>query len=236
METVNGEYCTNLVEPMIQLLRTALKGSESQDKFLFASENALPVKPFGYTYRTLLARQSSDLCLMPPEQWHIVDWKIHVKAAQWITLQQRDGERAVEVWDAQGLGDPSDGCKDEWWFTAALLGYPEVRAVGARSDFYSSLHEQARCNTFAIWFRQEELLPPDTPQVQLMSSLDAMSQPSPTLSETDTHARFFRRLSSQGIRALRNSTFLFARKFTQGPQLVDGSSTFAEAFSRIVFS
>lgn len=72
--TVFSAWCSDLVSPMLQLLRSALDAAP-QDvlaKFVFLSSTHLPLKPFGIIQAELGKHPgASDFCLYPPTHWHV---------------------------------------------------------------------------------------------------------------------------------------------------------------------
>lgn len=67
IETVETEYCFGLVAAMNKLLQAAIDAGTGHrnDKFVFASETTLPVKPFQFVYRHLTADDDSHFCFFP---------------------------------------------------------------------------------------------------------------------------------------------------------------------------
>lgn len=102
--TVKSVYCEDLVSPMVQLLKYALKESTSlADKFVFLSESTLPVKPLKDIHATLTAETGSDFCIEPSTSW--LDLRYHgvqpaslVKHGQWVTLSQHHALLLTQRW------------------------------------------------------------------------------------------------------------------------------------------
>ena len=71
--TVNSAYY-HLVEPMNQLLKIALNCSVDQmDRFIFLSENTIPIKPFHMLAKHYLTTIDSEFCITPTNQWLLLN-------------------------------------------------------------------------------------------------------------------------------------------------------------------
>ncbi|CAJ1337622.1 unnamed protein product [Effrenium voratum] len=133
------------------------------------------------------------------------------------------------------------GCLDEFWYLTALYGtLKKVRRDGDQSielpGFTGSPLRidknagwQGKCDTFVIWAKYMHSLGRNEQQ-NLMLSLDPPSVP-----HGGNWARpgWWDTISTKGIHAIRNSDFLFVRKFIDKPTLHDGDN-FAAAYSKIV--
>lgn len=186
-----------------------------------------------------------------------------VKVHQWITLNREHAERASVmwasgklhnfmskfqmnmnsyVWSNNSYGDSRNfGCLDEFWHMAALYG--TLSHVQASKDALVSLPQftngplrvskaagwQGQCDTFVMWAKYLHT-EGNNPFEKLHSSLDPASVPHGGNSQ---RPGWWDTISSYGIRALRNSDFLFIRKFIDNPRLADGGDFIAE-YSRIV--
>ncbi|CAE8657995.1 unnamed protein product [Polarella glacialis] len=116
---VNNTYCEDLVSPMIQLLEHALAGSPEADanefdKFVFLSDSSLPAKSFMHVYSTLTSRDTSDLCVWPPQGWATLPSKeglgldVALKAHQWSALTRRHAKEAVDKWNSGFMRNVTD--------------------------------------------------------------------------------------------------------------------------------
>lgn len=106
VDTVPSAYCSDLVSPMVQLLRAATEESTSGgDKFVFLSESTLPVKPFSDVYSTLTKDSKSDFCISTNDHWgHLAssgdesEKPVLVKHSQWVVLSREHANLVVERW------------------------------------------------------------------------------------------------------------------------------------------
>eukprot|EP00933_Yihiella_yeosuensis_P017021 TRINITY_DN14340_c0_g1_i1.p1 TRINITY_DN14340_c0_g1~~TRINITY_DN14340_c0_g1_i1.p1 ORF type:complete len:380 (+),score=75.56 TRINITY_DN14340_c0_g1_i1:162-1301(+) len=134
------------------------------------------------------------------------------------------------------------GCLDEFWYMTALFGtLKRVRPDGDQSielpGFTGSPLRidkragwQGECDTFVIWSKYMNSLG-DNKQTRLLQNMDQASIP-----HAGNWARpgWWDTISTVGIRGIRNSEFLFVRKFIDKPTLSDGPN-FAAAYAQIVF-
>lgn len=186
-----------------------------------------------------------------------------VKVHQWITLTRPHAERALSLWSAGKLhnfmskfqmnynsyvwsnntyGDNRNfGCLDEFWHMAALYG--TLSHVDATRDAVVNLESftngplyvspsagwQGACDTFVVWAKYLHT-PGNNPFERLHSALDPVSVPHGGNSQ---RPGWWDTISSYGIHAIRNSEFLFVRKFIDNPRLAD-QGDFAVEYSRIV--
>jgi len=272
--TVPSYYCTDLVSPMHQLLAYALASDASngqpQDKFAYVSDSTLPAKPFNAMYATLVARQGSDFCVFPANEWADVPSpgggkELAVKVHQWVTLDRGHAQKLAVDWAAgklhnfmthfqmnwqpwsyndNGFADSRNwGCLDEFWHVAALYGtmnnvnlyaeqsVPLAGFVGGPLRISAGAGWQGACDTFVIWSKYLHI-GGNNPFERFHDSLDRASIPHP-----GNHARpgWWDTISVAGIRAIRNSEFLFVRKFVDGPRLADGGN-FYHTYAQLVLS
>mmetsp|Transcript_17732 Transcript_17732/g.31651 ORF Transcript_17732/g.31651 Transcript_17732/m.31651 type:complete len:399 (+) Transcript_17732:81-1277(+) len=191
--------------------------------------------------------------------------EVAVKTHQWIVLERVHAEKASIMWASGKLHNfmthfqmnskqyswnnnsfadsRNFGCLDEFWHMAALYGtLNHVDATGD-SDVSLSLFTnaplrvsaragwQGSCDTFVIWSKYLHIAG-QNPFLQLHSALDPASIP---------HGGNFQRpgwwdtISLHGIQAIRNSGFLFVRKFIDNPYLASGGN-FGTEYARIVLS
>jgi hypothetical protein len=134
------------------------------------------------------------------------------------------------------------GCLDEFWHMGALYG--PLDHVNVHQDTISLPmfaggplrinHEigwQGTCDTFVVWAKYlGQAGGMGNPFQRLHESLD---QPSIPHGGNSQRPGWWDKMSTTGIKALRNSDFLFIRKFTDQPYLTDGGS-FEQAYIRHV--
>lgn len=118
--TVASHYCVDLVSPMVQLLRSAIKESASpHDKFVFVSESTLPAKPFSIIYSDLMLHQQSDICVGPSDDWlgltlrqnfppYSAERAYLVKHSQWVILSPDHAREMITNWNKVKQGDWPD--------------------------------------------------------------------------------------------------------------------------------
>jgi len=188
-----------------------------------------------------------------------------VKFHQWITLERAHAEKAWNLWSAGTLHNfmayfrmnslqyqwnnntfadsRNFGCLDEFWHMVALYGTLHHNDPGrdqnvqlamfSRSPLRISANAgwQGQCDTFVLWAKYLQTLG-DNPFNALHASLDEPSVP-----HGGNWARpgWWDTLSTHGIRSIRQSSFLFVRKFIDKPHLYDGPN-FANAYSSIVLA
>jgi len=190
--------------------------------------------------------------------------EIAVKVHQWIVLERVHAVNACILWatgknhDLMGrfgmnqnayvwtnntyADNRNFGCLDEFWHMATLYG--TLSHVDSTRDAVVSLNMftntplrisasvgwQGACDTFVMWSKYLHA-PGNNPFSQFHASLDPASIPH---GGNDQRPGWWDTISTHGLQAIRNSGFLFVRKFIDGPRLSDGSD-FTEAYTRIVF-
>lgn len=188
-----------------------------------------------------------------------------VKHHQWITLQRPHAEKAWKLWSAGTLhnfmtyfrmnqiawssGDNAFadsrnyGCLDEFWFMLALYGSLHRPNAQLEQDLYLSMYTngplhmsasagwQGQCDTFVLWWRYL-YTPGNNPFNALYNTLD---QPSIPHGGNIARPGWWDTISTHGLRAIRSSSFLFARKFIDNPRLSDGPN-FHQAFVSLVLA
>jgi len=145
------------------------------------------------------------------------------------------------------------GCLDEYWHMSVLFGpwkiadskgsteyqYPDLTNAPVRIN--ANTGWQGACDTFALWSEYTSASydvpsiagkPSVSPFVKLYSSLDAASMPHVS---DNTRPAWWDTISRHGIQAIRNSDFLFVRKFIDNPTLAYGGD-FSTEYSRLVFT
>jgi len=146
------------------------------------------------------------------------------------------------------------GCLDEYWHMYVLFGPWTITDTEKSSEateyHYADLTNspvriradagwQGTCDTFALW--SEYRTTPfemthgksksgENPWMKLYSSLDVISIPH----DSSTGPAWWDTISRQGIKAIRDSDFLFVRKFIDNPTLAYGGN-FAVEYPRIIF-
>eukprot|EP00928_Gymnodinium_smaydae_P099643 TRINITY_DN9566_c0_g1_i1.p1 TRINITY_DN9566_c0_g1~~TRINITY_DN9566_c0_g1_i1.p1 ORF type:complete len:439 (+),score=84.91 TRINITY_DN9566_c0_g1_i1:204-1520(+) len=118
--TVPSSYCTDLVTPTVQLLKSALASRTevahgALEKFALVSDSTVPVKSFGYVFRELTSSPESDFCIAPPSDWrgaHVDTKKLFlVKHSQWVVLNRDHAHSLVRRWAPPKQWDTFQG----WW-------------------------------------------------------------------------------------------------------------------------
>jgi len=185
-----------------------------------------------------------------------------VKHHQWITLERGHAEKVLKLWSQGHMHDfmtrfqmnsqqyswtnnsfadnRNFGCLDEFWHMAALYGtishdssrdlsVPLSLFTGTPLLISASAGWQGECDTFVMWSKYLHILGRN-PFNQLHSSLDPPSVPH---GGNIARPGWWDKISTTGMRAIRDSSFLFVRKFIDKPALTDGAS-FHEAYARFV--
>jgi hypothetical protein len=188
-----------------------------------------------------------------------------VKVHQWIVLERLHAVNSCIMWSTGKLHDlmakfqmnynsyvwsnntyadsRNFGCLDEFWHMAALYG--TLSHVNAAQDAIVSLQMftntplrvsgsvgwQGACDTFVIWSKYLHA-PGNNPFSKLHSSLDPASIPH---GGNDQRPGWWDTISAYGMRAIRDSGFLFVRKFVDNPRLSDGGD-FGRKYGEVVFS
>lgn len=186
------------------------------------------------------------------------------KHHQWITLERAHAEKASAlwagghmhnfmsyfrmnqdqyIWSNNSYADSRNfGCLDEFWHMAALYGtvtaHPNTESMMdlyrfSGSPLRVSDHTgwQGTCDTFVVWSKYLHASG-DNPFERLHRSLDA-----PSIPHGGNSARpgWWDTISPTGMRAIRNSDFLFVRKFIDNPTLTGGVGDFASNYVQLVF-
>lgn len=137
------------------------------------------------------------------------------------------------------------GCLDEFWHMAAIYG--TLRNIDPHHDAeYVSLEHftggnlrisdgaawQGECDTFVIWSKYMHV-GHDNPFERLHNGLDYSSTPH---GGNAARPGWWDTISEDGIKAIKNSDFLFVRKFIDNPRLAGSSDSFEDAYSSIMFT
>lgn len=190
---------------------------------------------------------------------------VAVKYHQWITLGRAHAQKSWDLWKTghwhhfmphfrmnqnssawatHGFGDSHNfGCLDEFWHMLAIYGplqHPGSQHaqdkhldafIGGPLRMSANAGWQGECDTFVMWSKYVHH-PGSNPFGALYDNLDPPSVP-----HGGNYARpgWWDRISSQGLRAIRQSSFLFVRKFIDRPSMAD-SSSFAPAYVNLVLS
>lgn len=197
------------------------------------------------------------------------DLEMVPKIFQWLTLTRAHAVKATDAWNANvfkdfmnmfalnkktwgndnNFGDSRNwGCLDEFWFMAALIGpIPKVNpkamqfvhldGVGESGNINLEVDSQAgwqgSCDTFVMWVKYANVPGRFS---SFLKTLDTVSMPHPG---NFMRPGWWDTISAKGISAIRNSDFLFVRKFIDNPTLsADGGTggDFAETYAKIVYS
>lgn len=123
------------------------------------------------------------------------------------------------------------GCLDEFWHMAALYGVLYTtphrdnvmslpKFTGGQLTMAASAGWQGMCDTFVIWAKyMGKDSGVSNPFYRLMQSLDPPSVPH---GGNNQRPGWWDQMSKKGMTALRQSDFLFIRKFIDKPYLTDG--------------
>lgn len=183
-------------------------------------------------------------------QWIVLE-RVHavISCITWANGKNHDLMQRFQmnqnqyVWSNNTYADNRNfGCLDEFWHMTTLYG--TLSHVDATRDAMVSLQMftnaplkvsasvgwQGACDTFVIWSKYMHA-PGNNPFSQLHTSLDPASIPH---GGNDQRPGWWDTISTHGIRSIRNSGFLFIRKFIDNPRLADGGD-FASQYSTIVF-
>lgn len=185
------------------------------------------------------------------------------KHHQWITLERAHAEKASALWAGGQMhnfmsyfrmnqdqyiwsnntyaDNRNFGCLDEFWHLAALYGTITVNPhTESMMDLYGfsgsplrvSDHTgwQGTCDTFVVWSKYLHA-EGDNPFERLHRSLDA-----PSIPHGGNSARpgWWDTISPTGMRAIRNSDFLFVRKFIDNPAVSGSTGDFATNYVQLV--
>jgi hypothetical protein len=188
--------------------------------------------------------------------------EIAAKTHQWVTLERDHAEKLLKEWWAGKLhnlmayfrmnqdayqtynnsyGDHRNfGCLDEFWHMAALYGplnsgHSETSTLALPNFINSPLFIsktagwQGECDTFVMWEKHLNY-GGQNPFLRFYNMLDG-----PSIPHGGNWARpgWWDKISTTGLRAIRQSSFLFMRKFIDNPSLTDGPN-FAQAYEQVV--
>jgi len=247
VETVRSRYCNDLVSPMLQLLSAAVNRSTGnpRDKYVFLSENSLPVKPFAEAQRTLTEGQEGTA------SFSYVDWCGGVKASQWSVLSYAHAVRLLRnhsttniqkaFWLFRSFGPPvypkywqmwwgwsrCGGCLDEMLPFAAIFGLNQTYKLTDRDPLRASLRNRTYMWTY--WtdkFSEKMQLAQTGAAASRLSGASRLKGPYGPAVVT--------LLSAGALRKFRGSEFLFMRKVTPWTRYA-GNLSLSEAFEEFVF-
>jgi hypothetical protein len=147
--------------------------------------------------------------------------------------------RSVKTFSGTGAG-----CLDEFYHMAALFG--TLKYSGAKPNSTVDLPAftnsplqilpeadlQGSCDTFVAWpdFANTSSAGGNNAFKRLYANLDPLSQP---YNGNSMKPGYWDAISSHGIKAIRDSEFFFARKFTDNPRVLDGGD-FVSLYTRLV--
>lgn len=129
--TVPSEYCYNLVDPQLALVRAALghvKNPNPHDKFVLVSHNSLPVKPFWYVYVFFTDHQENTASFFQSSEW---DQSCGLtKASQFSALSWLQADKLVKSASNTSRALPNmtvcPGCLDEYFALRAIYGEEQL--------------------------------------------------------------------------------------------------------------
>lgn len=186
------------------------------------------------------------------------------KHHQWITLASAHAQKLVQLWQDHSMrnlmstfhmnwhsyqwnnnsyGDQRNfGCLDEFWFMGALYGTIQVGEHATKSVWLDGFANgplrvdsdaawQGTCDTFVNWEKHLHAGYRNPFEV-FHDQLDQLSTPH---GGNSARPGWWDRMTPTGLQAIKESDFLFVRKFIDAPELVSGhGQTFADAFVDIV--
>lgn len=268
MPAVFNAWCTDLVSPMLQLLRYALARQPAPgypvDKFAFVSSQHLPVKPLRVISEEFAKHpDKSDICVHKSNWWlrMKVNWTIQaVVCYQWSVLSKKDALKLrqrmpdpspvspVVVPKVEGFGfeDTTKAhCIDEAWIFTTLYGLvhvptnlsgssqAEISVPGHGTLWYPHWSRQGSCVFFGAegWpdkVRQDAERERDH-QAQAALALQGIwdSVIATPMTKCPGGCEVIweiELLGPLGQQFLRNSTYLFARKFANNAILTGYAS------------
>jgi len=230
---------------------------DPNDKFVLLSSACLPLKPFSYVYGDLCSNALTDLCLFKTKEWQLTRIAGHkaylVKHGQWAILNRENAESFARHWtrlDDQGrwmLRMPMEKfngirfyvdrkdkhnwrCADEFALFATLYGflvpgkYGPDRCPLDKNTVCQDLVEfqkQSRCRTMFFFYKEERRRSEEL-ALMLEDKGNKISW------KGDGHPAEFKYLTPESMWTLRQSPFLFARKFN--------NNFTSEKFASILFS
>jgi len=187
------------------------------------------------------------------------------KVHQWMVLTREHAKQTSQLWGTgtwhnfmpkfqmnwkdysyanNTYGDHRNfGCLDEFWHMTALFGTIKNVNIGQESVISLSHFTnsplrvsnnagwQGACDTFVVW-AQYLHTPGNNPFEGLYSALDSASIPHGGNSQ---RPGWWDTISATGIQTIRNSDFLFIRKFIDQPRLTNPGATFGQTYANIVF-
>jgi len=224
VETVPSQWCYDLASPMISLLKPALFSSGSiHDQFFFVSDTGIPVKPFE-DFSRILKHKIQGTCVAHTGGFFHHDNKIYAKAHQWVSLSQSEAFLVLRRWrmmKEQNIYIP--GCLDETFFTWALYNTSDTPFPNGSIPMVSLLDpplptlisnkngSTGFCSTFVYWAESATHSP--------CAEGDTIHKIQEKIPD-DEHWHVGHWLKPVPIawEILRNSSFLFARKFTPHPE------------------
>jgi len=203
-------------------------------------------------------RQGSELEMAPKAHQWITLTRAHAEKASRLWSQGHlhnimdhfELNKKTWLWTDNSYADSRNfGCLDEFWHMAAIFGtlnhvlpHSDTEYVSLEhfsgGNLHGSLHIsdkemwQGECDTFVMWSAYMNTGVNNAFE-RFYSELDQVSVP-----HTGTGARpgWWDTISENGIKAMKDSDFLFVRKFIDHPKLADSTDSFQSAYSRIVFN
>eukprot|EP00928_Gymnodinium_smaydae_P066220 TRINITY_DN4925_c0_g2_i1.p1 TRINITY_DN4925_c0_g2~~TRINITY_DN4925_c0_g2_i1.p1 ORF type:complete len:395 (+),score=36.31 TRINITY_DN4925_c0_g2_i1:57-1187(+) len=219
--------------------------SASRDKFVFLSGSTLPVKPLNTIYDSLVAETRSQMCFDYVRKWpqHEVNGSrlALAKTDQWVVLNRDHAAKLTQNWEYVNASDawqwrfpmngtmvesagwknsthPAHRCTDEFAVFANLVGPVDVSS-GDDPD-YTQHNIENKCLTFVAfsWRRNHD---PRFGREGLFKAFDVDPNMScdKDVEERHGHPITFNGMGSVSMHALRASSYLFTRKFTDDAKL-----------------
>lgn len=228
----------SLVRGMNALLNASLTDKDNFH-FTFVSASTVPVKPFREIYRALMEKESSYFCVRTTAQWVKTQFEIVPKIHQWLSLTRSHvqllmsapGGYRFPLWEDY----KRDCCEDEFAYLTGVLGQlsftneskkswtiPQIN--GGIPLEYPREEAQGVCHTFVLWYEGDD---------PLQKGMDLHG--SVYVKDSIQHPAQFKEVTPAFLKELRDSSFLFARKFDVGCTLKEKKVSFLTGLARLLW-
>lgn len=256
---VPSSYCSDLVTPMWQLVRHALKTppATGPDKFIFVSDATIPFKPFEVVFQSLMHNSHSEFSIHGPAAWARTNVNgsvlAIVRSSQWSVLNRFHAQKFVDVWRPMSEQDSDAGtqansdvgwtlnvhrgpfrnqpimlsrrafdpplCTDSEAVFASIFGvfivdsWPPkpMNFPGLGVVDFAARAPQGRHRTF--WAFEDSN---DSLYMQLLADAGSSLVPG-----SGSHPATIKNISETALDLVRESPYLFGRKFVQGSVSLD---------------
>jgi len=231
------------VRLMRSAMEQAPQGRGAMEKFVILGDTTLPVKPFPRVHWALTRSPESDYCYNTVEQWATANVRGRRYAIpkhwQWAVLNRTDALQLVRKWSAPikrryawnlTLPDGTPVPRTRFTFSpevpdeqieSVIWGPLELRTSHPREEMERFKREHRRCRTYCIYVPDMKLVEKATSRgLQILDArsnvtVRLISDPGTNFSgpQTYQHPVTFEHVGVTTMTALRDSPFLFARKF-----------------------